>query len=61
MAHQKLGNQKVKNMPKPHIRLAPEKMGAYLFAEGTVKNIIDKPGHINITICTSQSVSNNLE
>jgi predicted ATPase len=47
MAHQKLGYQKVKNMPKPHIRIAPSKMGAYLFAEGSVKNIIDKPGHIN--------------
>ena len=52
-AHQKLGQQKVKNMPKPHIRLAPEKMGAYLFAEGTVKNIIDEPGHINESLLES--------
>jgi len=53
IAHQKLGQKNVKNMPKPHIRLAPEKMGAYLFAEGTIKNIIDKPGHINESLLES--------
>ncbi len=53
MAHKKLGHQKVRNMPQPHIRLAPEKMGAYLFAEGSVTNIIDEPGHINESLLES--------
>jgi len=42
MAHIKLGSEKtVKNMPAPQVRLAPDKVTAYLFAEGTVQNIFE--------------------
>lgn len=40
LAHQKLGDKEVRNMPKQTIRLAPEKVSAYLFAEGQVQNIM---------------------
>ncbi len=42
MAYQKLGTEEVKKMPEPHIRLAPEKMEAYLFANGSVASVFDK-------------------
>ncbi len=42
MAHIKLGSEKaVENMPAPQVRLAPEKVQAYLFAEGSVQNIFE--------------------
>lgn len=40
LAHQKLGDNEIRNMPKPTIRLAPEKVSAYLFAEGQVQDIM---------------------
>lgn len=40
LAHQKLGDNEVRNMPKPTIRLAPEQVSAYLFAEGQVQDIM---------------------
>jgi len=43
MAHIKLGPEKnVKNMPTPQVRLAPDKVTAYLFAtDGKVQNIFE--------------------
>lgn len=34
-------------MPEPKVRLAPEKMAAYLFDNGSVTKIIDKSAQID--------------
>jgi ABC-type cobalamin/Fe3+-siderophores transport system ATPase subunit len=47
LAYRKLGNKEADNVPEVPVRLAPEKMSAYLFADGTAESIIDDEGQID--------------
>lgn len=47
LAYRQLGDKETENVPEPPVRLSPDKMAAYLFAEGKVENIADESGQID--------------
>jgi predicted ATPase len=47
LAYRQLSDQNAKNVPSPNVRLAPEKVAAYLFDNGTITNIVDDSGQID--------------
>ncbi len=47
MAYDKLGEAEFDNLPKNTLRLKPEDTAAYLFADNTIRNIMDESGQID--------------
>jgi len=47
LAHEKLADKPLPNMPRPSIRLSPNQVAAYICTEGTVKNIFDEDNQID--------------
>lgn len=47
LAYKQLGDKEAKRVPEEHVRLAPDKVAAYLFANGKIENIVDDAGQID--------------
>lgn len=47
LAYRKLGDREARNLPNALVRLAPDKVAGYLFADGSVESVVDKNGQID--------------
>lgn len=47
LAYRQLEDKEAERVPEPSVRLAPDKLAAYLFADGKVENIVNESGQID--------------